>query len=56
MGAGQTYKKNVADTREIPGKEIIRELKEYGVEISASDPLLNNIDSEFGVKVVGDLE
>ncbi len=53
---GLTYKENVADTRETPGKEVIKELKKYGVEIFAFDPLSNNIENEFGVKAVGDLE
>lgn len=47
---GLTYKENVADTRETPVKGIIKELKEYGVDIYGCDPLLNNIESEFGVK------
>lgn len=47
---GLTYKENVADTRETPAKEIIKELKEYGVEIYGYDPLLNGIEQEFGIK------
>ena len=47
---GLTYKENVADTRETPVKEIIKELKEYGVELYGYDPLLNNIETEFGIK------
>ena len=47
---GLTYKENVADTRETPVKDIIRELKEYGVEIYGYDPLLDNIEHEFGIK------
>ncbi len=49
---GLTYRENVADTRETPVKEIIKELKEYGVEILGYDPLLNNIEQEFGIKAV----
>ncbi len=47
---GLTYKENVADTRETPVKEIIKELKEYGVDIYGYDPLLNDIEQEFGIK------
>lgn len=47
---GLTYKENVADTRETPVKEIIKQLKEYGVEVMGYDPLLNDIESEFGIK------
>jgi len=47
---GLTYKENVADTRETPVKEIIKELKEYGVDIYGHDPLLNDIEHEFGIK------
>ena len=53
---GLTYKENVADTRESPVKDIMKELKEYGVEILGYDPLLNNIESEFGVKAIRNLE
>jgi len=47
---GLTYKEDVADTRETPVKEIIRELKEYGVDLFGCDPLLNNIEQEFAIK------
>ena len=53
---GLTYKANVADIRETPAKEIIRELKEYGVEIFGYDPLLDDIETEFGVKTVSSLD
>ncbi|MBA7527726.1 UDP-N-acetyl-D-glucosamine 6-dehydrogenase [subsurface metagenome] len=47
---GLTYKENVADTRETPVKGIIKELKEYGVEIWGYDPFLNNVEAEFGIR------
>lgn len=53
---GLTYKENVADTRETPVVEIIRELKEYGVEVFGYDPLLDNIEDEFGIKAVSNFE
>jgi len=53
---GLTYKENVADTRETPVKDIIKELKEYGVEILGYDPLLNNIEQEFGIEAIRNLE
>jgi len=55
---GLTYKENVADTRETPVKEIIRELKEFGVEVRGFDPVLGSedVESELGVEPVKDLE
>jgi len=53
---GLTYKENVADARQTPVKEVIRELKEYGAEIWGYDPLLNNIDQEFGIKGIRNIE
>jgi UDPglucose 6-dehydrogenase/UDP-N-acetyl-D-galactosamine dehydrogenase len=47
---GLTYKENVADTRETPVKEIIKELQEYDVDIYGYDPLLSDIEQEFGIK------
>lgn len=47
---GLTYKENVADTRETPAKELIKEFREYGVEIYGCDPLLDDIEQEFGIK------
>ncbi len=53
---GLTYKENVADTRETPVKEVIKELREYGVEILGYDPLLNDIEGEFGIKAIKNTE
>ena len=53
---GLTYKENVADTRETPAKDTIRELQKYGVEVLGYDPQLTNIEEEFGIGVVSDLE
>ena len=47
---GLTYKENVADTRETPVKGIIKELLEYGVDVYGYDPLLDDIEQEFGIK------
>jgi UDPglucose 6-dehydrogenase/UDP-N-acetyl-D-galactosamine dehydrogenase len=52
---GLTYKENVADIRETPVREIIKELKEYGVELYGYDPLLNDIEQEFGIKAISNL-
>jgi UDP-N-acetyl-D-galactosamine dehydrogenase len=49
---GLTYKENIADTRETPVKDIIRELEKCGVELYGYDPLLNNVEQEFSVKAV----
>jgi len=53
---GLTYKENVPDTQESPVKGIIKELKEYGIGIFGYDPLLDNIEDEFGIKVIRGLE
>lgn len=53
---GLTYKENVPDTRESPVKGIIKELKEFGVEIYGYDPLLDNAEDEFAIKVVKGLK
>ena len=53
---GLTYKQNVADTRDTPAKEVIKELQEFGVNIYGYDPLLNDIEEEFEIKVVQNLE
>ena len=55
---GLTYKENVKDTRNPPAKSIIKELKEYGVEVIGYEPLLNTkeIEKEFGIRCVNDLE
>jgi len=41
-----TYKENVADTRESPVREIVKELKEFGVAVYGYDPLLSNKEIE----------
>jgi len=53
---GLTYKEDVSDTRESPVKGIIKELKEYGVEITGFDSLLKGADleDEFGIKLLKD--
>ncbi|RLC61304.1 MAG: nucleotide sugar dehydrogenase [Chloroflexi bacterium] len=54
---GLTYKENVADIRETPVKGIIKELKEYGIEIIGFDPLVyNSIEREFGIKTIASFE
>jgi UDPglucose 6-dehydrogenase/UDP-N-acetyl-D-galactosamine dehydrogenase len=53
---GLSYKENVADTRETPAAYIIKELSEYGVKLIGFDPLLDNIENDFGIKAVDDLK
>jgi UDPglucose 6-dehydrogenase/UDP-N-acetyl-D-galactosamine dehydrogenase len=54
---GLTYKENVPDTRESPVKEIVKELKEFGVEAYGYDPLLSKEEIEgFGVKALDNLD
>jgi UDPglucose 6-dehydrogenase/UDP-N-acetyl-D-galactosamine dehydrogenase len=53
---GLTYKENVADTRESPVKEMVKELKEFGVEVYGYDPLLSREEIEgLGVKALDEL-
>lgn len=53
---GLTYKENVADIRETPAREIIKELKEFDIEVLGYDPLLKSIAREFGVKALSSLK
>jgi UDPglucose 6-dehydrogenase/UDP-N-acetyl-D-galactosamine dehydrogenase len=47
---GLTYKRNVPDTRESPVKGIIKELKEYKIDVYGYDPLLSLEEMEqFGL-------
>jgi len=53
---GLTYKENVPDTRESPIREMVKELKEFGIEVYGYDPLLSKEEIEgFGVSALGDL-
>jgi len=38
---GRAYKENVPDTRESPVREMLKELKEFGIKIYGYDPLLS---------------
>ncbi|KAF5437499.1 UDPglucose 6-dehydrogenase/UDP-N-acetyl-D-galactosamine dehydrogenase [Candidatus Methanophagaceae archaeon] len=50
---GLTYKENVPDTRESPVREMVKELKEFGVDVYGYDPLLSTEELEsFGVKAL----
>ena len=54
---GLTYKENVPDTRESPVREMVKELKEFGVEAYGYDPLLSKEEIEgFGVKALDNLD
>lgn len=45
------------DIRESPVKEMIKELKEFGVDVYGYDPLLSMEEiEEFGVKALGNLD
>jgi len=53
---GLTYKENVPDTRESPVREIVKELKEFCVDVYGYDPLLSKEETEaFGVKSSNEL-
>lgn len=54
---GLTYKENVSDIRESPVTEIVKELKEFGVEIFGYDPLLSKKEiGRFGIKALNNLD
>ena len=54
---GLTYKENVPDTRESPVREMVKELKEFGVDTYGYDPLLSREEIErFGIKALGNLD
>ena len=53
---GLTYKENVPDTRESQVKEMVKELKEFGIAIYGYDPLLSKGEIEdFDVCALDDL-
>jgi UDPglucose 6-dehydrogenase/UDP-N-acetyl-D-galactosamine dehydrogenase len=53
---GLTYKENVPDTRESPVREMVKELKEFSVDILGYDPLLTKEEiEEFSVNALDDL-
>ena len=53
---GLTYKENVPDTRESPVREMVKELKEFGVDAYGYDPLLNKGELEaFSIKALDNL-
>ena len=50
---GLTYKENVPDTRELPVREMVKELKEFGVDVYGYDSLLSKEEIEaFGVNAL----
>ncbi|MEF8874136.1 MAG: nucleotide sugar dehydrogenase [Candidatus Thermoplasmatota archaeon] len=54
---GLTYKENVKDTRKTPARDLIKELKEYGIDVYGYDPLLSDEQMRsFDVKSLDDLE
>ncbi len=53
---GLTYKENVPDTRESPVREMVKELKEFGIDIYGYDPLLSREKIErFGIKALNEV-
>ncbi|MFP4001430.1 MAG: nucleotide sugar dehydrogenase [Thermoplasmata archaeon] len=54
---GLTYKENVEDTRKTPARDLIKELKGYGIDVYGHDPYLSIEQMEsFDVKQVKDLD
>jgi len=54
---GITFKENCPDVRNTKVVDIIRTLKEYGVQLTVYDPWANSleVEHEYGVKTVNDL-
>ncbi|NSW90272.1 MAG: nucleotide sugar dehydrogenase [Firmicutes bacterium] len=50
---GFTFKENVPDTRNSKVIDIVRELKEYGVEVHITDPIADkeSTEKEYGIKI-----
>lgn len=53
---GITYKENVPDIRESKVAPLIKELKEYGIEVVVHDPIAKKqeVEEEFGIKLTED--
>lgn len=53
---GLTYNENAPDTREAPVREMMKELKEFGVVVYGYDPMLSREEVEgFGIKALNKL-
>jgi len=54
---GLTYKEDVPDTRESPVREVVQELKSFGVNVYGYDPLLSRREVEaFGVRALDEMK
>ena len=54
---GLTYKENVPDTRESPVREMVKELKVFGIDAYGYDPLLSKEEIDgFGVNALDNLD
>jgi UDPglucose 6-dehydrogenase/UDP-N-acetyl-D-galactosamine dehydrogenase len=55
---GLAYKENIPDFRESPAKEIIKELREFGIEVVGFDPMLDadSLEEEFNIKLFKDFK
>jgi UDP-N-acetyl-D-galactosamine dehydrogenase len=52
---GCAYKDNVSDTRATPAIKVIKELREYGVEVFGYDPMVRNGEKELGISFITSL-
>lgn len=50
---GLTFKENVPDTRNTRVIDIVRELKEYGIEVHVADPVADRAEAmhEYGLEI-----
>jgi UDP-N-acetyl-D-glucosamine/UDP-N-acetyl-D-galactosamine dehydrogenase len=51
---GFTFKENISDTRNTRVIDLVRELREYGLEVAVCDPLADEeqVKKEYGIKLV----
>jgi UDP-N-acetyl-D-galactosamine dehydrogenase len=52
---GCAYKDNVSDTRATPAIKVIKELREYGVEVYGYDPMVRDGDKELRINFLNSL-
>ena len=55
---GITFKENVPDVRNSKVVDLIRELKEYGIQVSVYDPIANpdEVKKYYGINLIKDVK
>jgi UDP-N-acetyl-D-galactosamine dehydrogenase len=52
---GCAYKDNVSDTQATPAIKVIKELREYGVEVYGYDPMVRDGEKKLGINFLSSL-